>query len=367
MKFLCIKENLNKGLQILGNTPTQDAALPVLANVLLKTENGQLKLSATDLEVGINCFVSGKIEQEGSITIPAKLLMQYVSSIRDEKLGLSCTDLVLSVSSANNSTTFSGISPEEFPLIPEIKDGTSFEVDCRILLEAIKKTVFAVANDFSRPEIAGVYFALEGDQLVLASTDSYRLAEFRYKLPVASKTKIAMIIPAKTMRALERVLSEKEGSVKIRATENQVMFSFEDVIITSRLVDGKFPDYIQIIPASSTTSVFVERGVLINTIKTTSLFSKAGVSDIKIETDLESNTLKISAATESIGKSEAKIPCKNKGENTEITFNYKYLLEGLSVIDEEIVELGISGNSMPGMIRGEGDKSYIYIIMPIKQ
>lgn len=367
MKFLCTKENLNKGVSVLASTPTQDATLPVLSNILLECKEGRLKLAATDLEIGVSCFVSGKVEKEGSLTVPAKLLSQYVGSVTDDKLELASEDSVLSISSANSSTTLTGISADEFPLIPEIKDGAEFELDSKLLAEAVQKTAFAAATDFSRPEISGVYFAVEGEQLILASTDSYRLAEFRAKIKSTSKKKIGVIVPAKTMRSLERILAENNNSVKVVVTENQIMFVIDDTIVTSRLVDGKFPDYVQIIPSSSSTSVSIEKPMLIDTIKTTSLFTKEGVSALKIFASKEKSSLSLSASTSNVGKSESTLPCKVEGEDSEVTFNFRYLLEGLSVINESDVELGLSGNSAPGMIKGKGDKSYIYIVMPLKQ
>lgn len=370
MKATCTQENLQKGLSIVSHTVGADSTLPVLSNVLIESKAGRLRLAGTDLETGTNTFVRGKVDKEGAITIPARLFSEYISSLPKKNIDIELKEKVLSLKCGRFKASINGIDSEEFPLIPRIKEAPIASVNVVKFREFLQKVAFAAATDESRPELAGVNFEfnMEGNKVIAVSTDSYRLSENILTGIKVTKSKKNVIVPAKTALELVRVISsEIEGSIDISVSENQIMFHFKDLDMVSRLIEGQYPDYKQIIPDNFQTKIIFAREDLVNSIKTISLFSRDGSQDIKFEFNSAKNETLLYASTSQVGKNSSKLEAKIEGETAEVIFNSKYVLDGLANIDSKNVIFESNGSNGPAVLREEKNKNYTYIIMPIKQ
>ncbi|EKD49647.1 MAG: hypothetical protein ACD_63C00081G0002 [uncultured bacterium] len=368
MKITCTQENLNKGLSTVNQAVGTDTTLPVLSNVLLKTEGGRLKLSGTDLETGVNMFIGGKVVKEGSLTVPAKLLGEYVNSLPSSQVVLEVKDGKLKLGCENFSASINGIDSEEFPLIPKIEKKEVCRVNVDDFKKVAEKVVFAAAVDESRPELSGVLMSFTNSSIAMAATDSYRLAEgIVDNVKTMGKPK-SSIIPAKTVSELLHIFGENvDGDLVISVSENQIMFQNSDISVVSRLVEGQYPDYKQIIPDKFNTEGIFKRDELLKGIKTTGLFAKHGSNDVKLEFNVPGGETILYASSSQVGKNFSKLKSKIKGETTEVIFNYRYLLDGLNNIDSEKVRLMVNGSSGPAAMKAESGSKYIYVIMPIKQ
>lgn len=346
----------------------RNATLPILDNVLLSAASGILELSTTNLEIGIKCFVRGKVEKTGKLTVQAKLLNDYISLLPKERVDIEAVDNSLLLKCGLYETTIRGASSEDYPLIPKIEKKDPIVVGARDFLRAASETVFAAAIDETRPEISGVLVSLEGKELKLVATDSYRLAEKKIALKKPVLAAMQVIVPARTLQELSRVLTIVEAEeIEAVVCENQIMFDLKEVNIISRVIEGKYPDYQQIIPQTNKTSFTADKEELIRVIKTTSLFSKAGICDVGIKIDRQRNEAIISAANTQVGENISRFPVKVSGNDNSVVFNYRYLLEGLQNISTSEVVIDLIDSANPGVIKPKNQEGYLYIIMPIKQ
>lgn len=363
MKISCLEENLSKGLNIVSRLVGTKGTLEILSHILLTTEKGRLKLSATNLEIGINYKIGGKVEEEGSITVPARLFTELVSQLPEGKLLISTDKNSVLVKSRDYESRVNGLSAEEFPLIPKIKEKKSFSVLAGDFKEAISVVSFASAIDETRPVLSGIYMNIKKGKMALAATDSYRLAEKIIEVKDDSK-ETEVIIPNKSLNELTRVISDYDGMIDVFVDENQIMFETDDFGFTSRLVEGKFPDYKQIIPTVSETVATVMVNDFVKIIKVAALFSGESVGSINIEISPKG---KISARSSSsqYGDSNASCEARVEGKEIEIVFNSKYILDVLANINGE-VQFEVNGKLNPGVIKKVGDKSYVYVIMPLR-
>lgn len=367
MKISCTQENLNKGLAIVSHISGRNASLPILNNVLIKTENKTIKLVTTDLEIGINCLVRGKVEAEGEITIQAKLLSDYVNLLPKEKIDLEVRNSDLMVACQKSNTKIKGISSEEFPLIPKVEKEQTVTCKSDDLKKAIQQVVFAVISNEARPEISGILMSFN-EELVLTGTDSYRLAEKKLKLEKSTVKNRKIIVPLKTLQELLRILPDKETMVEICLSENQVLFAFDnEVELVSRIIDGQYPDYQQIIPTAYKTKIMVDTNEFVKTVKRASLFCRPGINNINLNFSGKENELMVTVINSQLGENISKIKAEIEGDDNNIIFNYRYLLEGLVNIGSEEIIMEITNGDSPCLIRPTDDKSYVYIIMPIKQ
>jgi len=367
MKLSCTQEKLNQGLSKVSHVVKKDATLPILSNILFETKEGRLKLSATDLEIGVRCNILGKIEKEGTLTLPADIITSYVNSLPESRVNLETTDQILHLKCESFEANIKGLPSKEFPIIPEVKTEPLTKIPTDLFIPSLNQIIFAAAQEESRPEISGVSFNFKKNLLVLAATDSYRLAEKRVKLESEVKGGKSIIIPIRTAQELVRILSEEVGDVLVSVSENQILFHFNEVDMTSRLIEGQYPKYQEIIPHEFKTRVILDTNLFLDTIKTVSLFSREAASDIKMELDPSKEEITISAETSQVGKSESKIKTKIEGEKNSINFNYRYVLEGLSAIISPQVIFEMTTDSAPAVLKPADSKDYIYIVMPIKQ
>lgn len=364
MKFSCTQENLDKGINLVGRIIGTKTTLPILSNLLLTTDKGRLKISATDLEIGINTWIGAKIEGEGSITIPARLLQEFVSTNDDKKIEMVLDNTTLNLISEKYKASIKGINASEFPLIPEIKKELFVQVDSLTLQKAISQVVFACALDETRPVLTGVLFKFQGDQLKIVATDSYRLAEKKIKIENKTKKDIQIIIPQRAILELARVLADSRDKVNIYLEENQILFVFNETEFISRLVEGTFPDYEQIIPKKNQTKVCVSKMDFYNAIKMASFFARETANNIKLI--LDKGSLKTTATSPQIGNNLSKIAAETSGPALEVAFNARFILDVLNVIEEEKIIIETNNQTAPAIFKSEKDKDYLYIIMPLR-
>ena len=367
MKFICTQENLKKGLGLVSNLAGKNQNLPILNNVLLEVKEGGLILSTTNLEVGIKSNIRGKIEKEGSLTVPARLFYDYIQSIKGEKIEIEARVNNLEIKTENSHTILKGLDYSEFPLIPEIEKKYSVSFNVGELKEALNLVLFATAFDNARPEISGVFFNFNKNKLILAATDSYRLAEKTISTKTNTGLDKKIIIPSFTLQELNRLMGEvdKKEDIIMNMNENQISFECAATVMISRITEGEYPDYKQIIPQEYKTEATINKSLLQQNIKAASLFCRQGINDISLF--FYDNKIEIRALNDQLGESKTAVECKVQGEKNKIIFNYHYLLDVLTSLNDNEIIIKINTPEMPGLILPLGRSDYLYIIMPIKQ
>lgn len=367
MKLSITQENLAKALSVVGRVVSSRASLPVLSNVLVSTDGGRLKLSATNLEIGVNYWIGGSIETEGSITVPAKLFAEFITALPPENIELSTSDQILKVKSPHNESQINGISAEEFPLIPQIKGDPILSIPAEELRETLQQVTVAASLDEARPVLAGVYLGIEKNEMVTVATDSYRLAEKQTKLKDRKgDAKTEVIVPARAMQELGRVLGEIEGKVDVFVGEGQIMFDSGELQLTSRLIEGQFPNYKQIIPTADTTTMEIDKGEFVRVVKVAGLFARESAGSVRLEIKADGKVNIIASASQ-VGENTSSADCDVAGDDGEIALNARYLLDALNVIETEKVKFSISGKLNPCVLRPVGKSDdYLHLIMPLR-
>lgn len=363
MKFSCKTENLKKGLGLCMHSIGKSQHLPVLQNVLLTAENGALYLASTNLEIGIQTTIHGKLEKTGSISVPAKLFTDYISNTSADTVQLSTKENVLVIESDKSQTSIKGTDASEFPLLPEIESVICFDLDSFVLKQCLQQVVFASAKDTTRPELCTVLMHIQNNELLFAATDSYRLAEKKVKLGI--DTTLRVLIPQSTLAEVYRVFGEGESKITIEVNDHQVKFSHAQTFLISRVAEGQFPDYEQIIPEKNTTTAVVSVSELSKSLRAASIFCKQGINDVTLE--FKKDTIILYALNDQVGESRVMVDADIDGPEVSIVFNYHYILDGLSAQQEDMVVFGIQEPSLPGVLRPVQDQKYTYVIMPIRQ
>ncbi len=374
MRIVSLQENLKRGLNIVGHGTSKNVNLPILNNILIRAQKGNIELVSTNLEIGITHQVRGKIESEGETTVDSKLISEYVNLLGGgETVKLEEKDNELKVECGSYKTKIKGEAASEFPLIPSISKDNPYICPTSNLRKALASVIFAVSTSENRLELTGVQFSFTPEKLSLAATDSYRLAEKTVALKNGgANNEQKVIVPAKTIQELLRVLNNVEESgvegaseTQIYLSENQILFTVDSVELISRLINGHYPDYQQIIPAKSQTKVVVDKAELIRAVKAAALFSKTGINDITLV--FVKGQVMVSAFSGASGESQAELEAEISGDDNEVTINYRYLLDGLNNLEGNQALIEILNNSAPCVLKPEKDDSYIYIVMPIRQ
>ncbi len=375
MKFSSLQENLKQAVSIVSHIAGKNQNLPILSNIKIEAKDGNISFIATDLEIGIVHKIRGKIEKEGAYTVDAKLIYDYISLLpANKKVKIEKKDPFLNIESESYKTKIKGIEAEEYPLIPEFKNDLSWTINAKDLRQSLSQVVFAVSNSDTRIELTGVLFAFGNNSLTLVATDSHRLTEktIKAKQNKNKKTETGnIIVPARTLQELLRILSnlnESEGQeIEIHVNDNQIMFIINQTELVSRLIEGQFPDYKQIIPTNHKTKAIASRNELIRAVKASSLFSQDKICDISLDFPKNQNKILVSAVSAQKGESIAEVEAIINGNDNGVTINYRYLLDGFNNIDTENIIIEIIDSNTPCLIKPENDDSYIYIVMPIKQ
>lgn len=373
MKLSCLQANLSKGLGIVGRAVATRTTLPITNNVLLATEQSRLKLAATNLEIAISYWLEAKVEEEGAITIPARLLTDFVSALPNEKIDVTLAPRTrtLELRCARFEGRINGVEAEEFPPIPTIGEGVSTTIDPEALRLAIAQVVFAAATEETRPVLTGVHCEFEGDKLTLAAADGFRLAVHQAPLAAQVAEKVEVIIPARALSELGRLLAEQEEGVKvtINPAKSQVLFRLKDVEMVSQLIQGAFPNYQQLIPQSYNTRAEMTLSEFTKATRTASIFAREGSAIVRLEImpggELAPGKVVLSARAEEVGDNVSELDANVEGEEAKIAFNSKFLSDVLAVLRQERVALETTSSSSPGLIRPVGVDNYIHVVMPM--
>lgn len=372
MKVSCLQDNLAKGLSIVGRAVPVRSTLPQASHVLLQTDQGRLKLVATDLTIAVTCWIGAQVEEEGSITVPARLLTDFVQQLPNEKVDLevAARGHQLHVVCARNEATMAGMDAGDFPPVPSVSDGLSIELSAADLNKAIAQTQFAAATDDTRPVLTGIHTLADDQTLTLAAADGFRLAV--HKLPLAQEVaeKVEVIIPARALREVERLLGEEADTIElsINASRSQALFKLKTVEVVANLIQGTFPNYSQLIPSSFNTRAEVDMKQFLQETRIAAIFARDGAGIVRVQVDPSDGgpgKLTISARAEEIGEHRGEMDVKMEGEASKIAFNSRYLQDVLQVLEADSVALETTSPSSPGVLKPIGDDTYVHVVMPM--
>ncbi|MDO8505305.1 MAG: DNA polymerase III subunit beta [bacterium] len=370
MRFSCTQENLMRALLVVSRIASRAGNLPILSNIHIKAEAEGVMLKATNLEVGVTCTLRGKIEAVGEFTVPAKLFTDYISSLPKENIDIELKEQTLSIHCGAHNTKIKGMPAADFPLIPTIEDGSEGLVSLPSLLEGIEQVVFSVSAQETRPEISGALLSLEEGKLTLAGTDSYRLAEKVFKVEGNKGKQIKAIIPLRALQELSRICAlaqEEAGSAKLIISSSQFAVVLPSTEFVSRVIEGQYPDYRAIVPTHFGVSAIVSKHDCVAAIRAAGLFSKAGIYDVVMNFDTEKGNLEIASLNAQTGEYASGLPCQVQGQSAKISYNWKYLLEGVQALDGEQIVIKATDSASPTMLTAQGVDDYFYIVMPIKE
>lgn len=384
MKIICLKENLKMGIDTVERIVGKNLNLPILNNILIETGDGFLKLSSTDLEIGMTTQIPAVIEKKGETSVPARVFSSFVSGLPEEKIELESKNLFLNIKCEKYNAIIKGQNFQEFPIIPKIKEGLSLVTDGQVLTKGLSQVIGMCSVSDLRPEFSGVFFNAADQAMKLVATDGFRLAE--KTLVLKNGGEHSFIVPAKTVHEVVRIFGDSQ-EVEIVKAKNQVVFTNQKspdqkikTTITSRLIEGDYPSYEAIIPKTSESEVIIKKEEFLNQVKTAGFFS-GRINDVKIKFDQKNQEIEVSAQDPELGEAKSRIRAETKAElhktrkekeaaedggDAEISFNYKFILDGLVNIAGENLTLGLNGYNKAATFRPIEEKDYIYILMPIK-
>lgn len=363
MIIICTQENLRNGLQQVSRIVGTSQTLPILNNVLLQTENGQLKISATNLEMGMSTSVRCKIEKEGGVCIAAKVLLDLVNNLPNENITISVGEAETSVTTERYQTKIKHLPIEDFPSIPAIEDGSIVAITAADLKEVLDSVAFAASTSETQPEISGIAMKFENGKMTAVATDRYRLGEM--SIPVQTSEDRAIVVPQRSILELSRILTGVAGSVGLNISATQMALTVNDTYLVTRLIDGQYPEYTQIIPTESGSVITVEYKELLAALKTSGIFSR-GAGSITMAYTPEKQNLQIMSASQGIGESVVDIPCQISGGPGSVILNFRYMLDLLANTSHNMINIHVIDDSRPVVFRPQDQANYLYLIMPIR-
>jgi DNA polymerase-3 subunit beta len=373
MKVSCLQENLAKGLNNVSRAvAARTATLPVLTHVLLATDGGRLKIAATNLELGINCWIGAKVEDEGAITVPARTFTELVSLLPSDRvdLELNVRTQALRVTCGHTDTNIKGIDAQEFPIIPAFQADNAAYIDAAMLKRMISKVAFAAATDESRPMLTGVLTKFDGDTVIMAAADGFRLSVCTgtLKEPVAEAR--SMLIPARAISEVARIVGEQEEPVAITMTPShgQVLIHLQNTDVVAQLIEAKFPDYEPIIPKKFTTRTVVNTADLLKACRQAGIFARESSDTMRLHVSPANGNpgqVTITAKADETGDNLSQLDATAEGDEVEIAFNVKYLIDVLSVIDAPQIAIETTLPKSPGLIKPVGDATFLHVVMPM--
>lgn len=362
MKLQVTQENLSRALGHVSRVATTRGTLPILSNVLLKTVGNRLSIAATNLDIAITQYIGAKVATEGGITVPARLMQDFVSSLPNGVIDLELEDNKLHISTDKYTSVINGINQEDYPVMPDIEGGTSWKVDSTDLKSALQQVVFAASNDEARPVLTGVFMHSHEGELYVVATDSYRLAE---KKVTSLNKEVSLLIPSSSLQELQRVIGDVSGDITVTHDDQQVQFSVEDISLVTRLIEGNYPDYRKLIPESFDTSAALKKAEFTNITKVSSLFARESAGSITVSVDGDDKQVSIRSIASQIGENKATAEAEVSGGG-DITLNSRYLLDALNVLDGDTISFGFNGKLEPSLLRSTDKDDYLHVIMPLK-
>lgn len=374
MKISCTKENLSEALSLVSGVTGKNINLPILNNILIKVTDNKVEFIATNLETAVIVAVRAKVEEAGSFTVPARTLTDFVSLLPNQTINFNVKDNELLVTCGKSATKIKGTSAEDYPIIPTLPDGKGYLVSAELFKDALNKVLPAVAKNDIRPELSGLFvlFDAANKQVVMAATDSYRLAEKKIKLEQGEK-EIKVIIPFRAAQEINHLLmsanndDEKEKNARILIGDNQIVVLFNNAEVISRLVEGQYPDYTQIIPKDFNTIVTIDTGKMVKEMKASGLFTTTGVNAVSLGIKPKQNIMEISSTSSQTGEYSSELEVEIKGDENTVLLNNRYVLDGLNNFNTLETSLKINNGDSACLFAPKGDDSYLYIVMPIRQ
>ncbi len=370
MKFSCIQEDMKRGLATVGRVVSTRSTLPITQNVLISAEGAMVRLSTTDLNMAMTTWIAASVEAEGAITVPAKLLSDFVNTLPSEpvEIEMKKKPVGIKVSCASFEANISGVTADDFPPIPSVDEGVAASIETDVLREAISRVAFAAAVEDSRPVLTGVNVEITGDKFNFAAADGYRLAVYNGEMAEPVAEDLDFLVPAKAMSEINRLLPGHEGAVEltVTASNNQAMCRVGNVEVVCTLIAGAFPSYKQLIPTGCTTESRINTDEFLRAAKSAAIFARgnAGIIRLMIGGDAEAGKLTVLSRAEEVGDNESQVAASVEGQEAKIAFNSKYLLEALDVLDGDVV-LGITTPSSPGVIKPAEGNGYVHVVMPM--
>ena len=374
MKVSALQDNFSKGLSVVGRAVPARSTLPQASHVKMETDEGRLKLVATDLMMAPTCWIGAQVEEEGAVTVPARLLTDFVTSLPNERIDLTvpARGRQVHISCARNEATMAGMDAADFPPVPAVADGLSLTLDPKTLRKAISQVQFAAASDDTRPVLTGVHTLAEGKELTLAAADGFRLAVHKLPLKQEVAERVEVIIPARALREIERLIADETEPVEmaINGAHSQVLFRLPEVEVVATLIQGTFPNYGQLIPQSYSTRTTIDMRQFLQETRISAIFARDGAGIVRIQLEPGEGSgvgkLIVSARAEEIGEHRGDIDVKVEGEASKIAFNSRYLQDVLQALDDvNEVALETTSPSSPGVIRPVGDDRYVHVVMPM--
>jgi len=376
VKISCLQENLARGLATVGRAVASRSTLPVLSNILLQSDEGRLRLAATNLEIGVNCWVGARIEEEGSITVPARLLTEFVNSLPHGQIDMEVSERTqsLNLKCARYEANIKGIDASEFPDVPTaetIGGQDNLHLEAATFRQMIDQVVFAAATDESRPILTGVLAQFHQGGLTLAAADGFRLSVASADVGLDLDEASSVIIPARALAELSRITDDQEEPIELilTPTRNQILFHMTNTDLVSQLIEGNFPDYTQIVPKSYSTLTTVGTGDLLKAVKVAFLFARDAANIIRFKivpsNELSPGQLIITGTSAEFGDNVSELDASIEGETVEIAFNARYMIDALSVVGTPEVALETSTSSSPGVIRPVGGDEFLCVVMPM--
>ncbi|MGC9467574.1 MAG: DNA polymerase III subunit beta [Anaerolineae bacterium] len=367
MKLSCLQENLAKGLSIAGRAVPSRTTMPILGNVLLATDHGQLRLAATNMELSIVHWVGARVETEGEITVPARNFIDLTNSLPPDQVNLTLDEstLTMKLQCGSVNASFRGISADEFPLVPEADDDNGVHVEAGDLNTGLVQVTFAASTDESHPVLTGVLAEFEGNALTLAAADGFRLSMRQIPLIEPVPAPLSVIIPARALGELMRIIGGLEEPIKISTTRphNQILFQMPSTVLNSQLIDGSFPDVRRIIPSSHRTRVVVGREEILQACKRAAIFAR-DVANI-VTLSIGDDTLTVAADSSESGQGSTRLMADIEGDKLDIAFNVRFLIDVFSALDTPQVSLELNSPTNPGLIRAVGDDAFTHVVMPM--
>ncbi len=373
MKVSCLQENLARGLSIVGRAVSPRSTFPILSHILLTTDEGRLRLSATNQEIGIHCWIGARVEKEGTIAVPGRTIIDLVNALPPDRVDMEgvVRTMTLNLRCGRSEANIKGMDAVDFPPIPVPEGEGGILLDPEILRTGIAQVAFAAATDEARPILTGVLVRFQEDRLTLAAADGYRLSVRTTTLPEPVGEPFSVIVPARAMTELGRLCADQEEPVLITTTpdQNRILFQLKDVVFTSQLTPGNFPDYQQIIPRERKTRTVVGTADLLKACRTAQIFARDGAHIVLFHihpgTELEPGRMVVSATSAETGDDVTQLDATVEGEAVEIAFNVRYMIDVLSVITTPQVALDTITSSTPGVIRPVGEEDFIHVVMPM--
>lgn len=373
MKTTILKDSLRTGLSVVERIAAKSPSLPILGNILLSASKNTVELAATDLEIGVRYKILAKNEKEGSCALPARSLSQFVALLPENQITLTAKESGLTIDSKEQQTLLKTLPAEDFPIIPTFKEEDPFvEMETHTFFEGMSQVASMAGQTQARPEISGVFVSFSQQTCKIAATDSFRLAEQTLSFSKKQALQTTFILPAKTARELVAVLGEQQGKTRIYVSTSQAVFDYvpeqpgkPSIQIVSRLIEGEYPQYQDIIPKDFVAKLVIDKNAFINQLKAASIFS-GKLNDVKLIVDQKKKGVGLVSKSTDVGEHASFIPAQTQGGNIETSFNWKFLLDGVMHMKEDELELGLSGSESPALLKSVRKEGYLYVLMPLK-